>query len=218
MDEMTVVDIVSEWLESQGYGGLYNDADADGHGCGCILGDLMLCGGDQSTCEPAYAFECWRCAWGGVCGKRGEGCEWMTSTDKDFCEPDYMVAAPAASLAAQSAALPACAPLTVGEMLGIKFLSGDDIHSSAHAQIGIGEAPEFALKVEAGEVFISVDQMAELIAKAIKDSTPKPKPAALAMQPPAKEVCQNTAKNNSASRMLKEDRTAEYMRYLGYGA
>ena len=31
----------------------------------------------------------------------------------------------------------------------------------------------------------------------------------------AKAPCQNTAKNNPASRMLKEDRTAEYMRFLG---
>lgn len=31
-----------------------------------------------------------------------------------------------------------------------------------------------------------------------------------------KEVCQNTAKTESVSRMLKEDRTAEYTRFLGF--
>lgn len=44
------------------------------------------------------------------------------------------------------------------------------------------------------------------------------KAAALAMPLPAKEVCQNTAKTEPASRVLKEDRTAEYIRFLEYGA
>lgn len=185
MSEMNVRDMVRDWLEDSEFDGLYNDC-----GCGCVLGDLMPCDGDQSTCEPAYVFDCWRCAWGGVCGKRGEGCEWMTSTDKDFCEPDYMVAAPASASASQSAALPACASLTVGEVVHVVG------YPDWHAQGGIGEAPEGALKAEPGEVFIPIADVAEVIAKAIKDSAPKPRPAALAMPLPAKEVCQNTAKTD----------------------
>lgn len=121
-------------------------------------------------------------------------------------------AASAAGSAAQSAALPACAPLTVGDVVHVAG------YPDWHAQGGIGEAPEGALKAEPGEVFIPIADVAEVIEKAIKDSAPKPKPAALAMPLPSKEVCQNTAKSETASRVLNEDRTAEYMRYLEYGA
>lgn len=58
--------------------------------------------------------------------------------------------------------------MTVGEMLGIKFLNGSDVADGA-----------------------LVD---------------------------AKKVCQNTAKSERASRVLKEDRTADYIRFLEYGA
>ena len=115
----------------------------------------------------------------------------------------------------KSAALPACAPLTVGEaVFGVDCANAPDWY----AQGGIGEAPEDALKIEPGEVIMPIADMAEVIAKAIADTAPKPKPAALAMPLPAKEVCQNTAKTEPASRVLKEDRTAEYIRFLEYGA
>lgn len=116
-------------------------------------------------------------------------------------------AAPAAVSAVQNAALPACASMTVGEVVHAAGYPG------WHAQGGIGGAPEGALKAEPGEVLITAADVAEAIAKAVKDSAPKPKPAAIAT-----EVCQNTAKSERASRVLKEDRTAEYMRCLEYGA
>lgn len=85
------------------------------------------------------------------------------------------------------AALLSCAPLTVGEVVYGPYW---------YAQGGIGEAPEGALKAEPGERFVDLFG----ILKGDSDE---------------KEVCQNTAKNNPASRMLEEDRTAEYMRFLG---
>ena len=182
MNAPDVKKIVEEWLEGEGYEGLYNEA-----GCGCQLSELALCGEMTQNCEAAYLFDCSRCAKRPSCDIADEEQPYLMSTDKDFCEPDYTVAAPAAAFAADGAALPACAPLTVGEAVF-------------------------------GEVIMPIADMAEVIAKAIADTAPKPKPAALAMPLPAKEVCQNTAKTEPASRVLKEDRTAEYIRFLEYGA
>ncbi len=55
---MTVKEIVAGWLKEHGYDGLYCDE------CGCIIDDLMPCGGlgmtnwDVSQCEPGYRFPC----------------------------------------------------------------------------------------------------------------------------------------------------------------
>lgn len=201
---------VEEWLEGEGYGGLYNEAE-----CGCRLCDLAPCGEMSQNCEAAFLFDCSRCAKRQSCDAADEEQPWLMSTSRDFCTPDYMVAEPSAACAAENAALPACAPLTVGEaVFGVDCANAPDWY----AQGGIGEAPEDALKIEPGELFMPIADVAEAIAKAIKDSAPKPKPAALAMPLPAKEVCQNTAKTEPASRVLKEDRTAEYIRFLEFGA
>ena len=204
MNAPDVKKIVEEWLEGEGYEGLYNEA-----GCGCQLSELALCGEMTQNCEAAYLFDCSRCAKRPSCDIADEEQPYLMSTDKDFCEPDYTVAAPAAAFAADGAALPACAPV-----FGVDCANAPDWY----AQGGIGEAPEDALKIEPGEVIMPIADMAEVIAKAIADTAPKPKPAALAMPLPAKEVCQNTAKTEPASRVLKEDRTAEYIRFLEYGA
>lgn len=206
MNAPDVKKIVEEWLEGEGYEGLYNEC-----GCGCQLNDLAPCDEMSQNCEAAFLFDCSRCGKRPSCDIADEEQPWLMSTDKDFCEPDYTVAAPAAAFPAESAALPACAPLTVGEaVFGVDCANAPDWY----AQGGIGEAPEDALKIEPGEVFIPIADVVEAIAKAVKDSTPRT--AALAMT--AKEVCQNTAKTEPASRVLKEDRTAEYIRFLEFGA
>lgn len=208
MNAPDVKKIVEEWLEDSEYDGLASDFD-----CGCLKSDLMPCGNPAASCEPAYRFDCARCGKAGSCRRRPEGCgAWVMSGDKDFCEPDYAGVAPAAAYAAENAALPACAPPTAGDM------ERAGLPPDWYAQGGIGEAPEDALKIEPGEVILPIGCVAEAIAKAIKDSAPKPKTAALAMPLPAKEACQNTAKTEAVSRALKEDRTAEYMRFLEFGA
>lgn len=180
MNDMTVKEIVEEWLEGYGYGGLFNECGDPS--CGCILGDLMLCSGDQSTCEPAYAFFCSRCAKKKECDRRSEECEWMTSPSKDYCEPDYTAAAPAAACAAQSAALSACVPLTVGEV------ARAGLHP-LHEQGGVVEARVDALKVEPGDLFIDLFGI-------------------LKGEPPVKEACQNTAKNDDGVTIYPDIETA----------
>lgn len=125
MENMNVRDVVSEWLEGEGYEGLYNEC-GDVMGCGCILDDLMPCTGDQSSCEPAYVFFCERCGKASTCNEREEDCEWLCSTDKDFCSPVYSEPQPPHG-AAQPAPLPACEPMTVGQMFcGIDYAQGPD--------------------------------------------------------------------------------------------
>lgn len=157
MNEMSVKDMVVECLDCHGFDGLYNEA-----GCGCMLEDLAPCDEMSQNCEAAYRFDCQRCAKRPACDLADEEQPWLMAPNKDHCAPDYARAAPADCSTDQSAALPACAPLTVGEV----------VHAAGypdwHAQGGIGEAPEGA---------------------------PKPRPAALAMPLPEKEVCQNTAKS-----------------------
>lgn len=207
MNEMSVKDMVVECLDCHGYDGLYNEA-----GCGCLFADLAPCGEMSQNCEAAYRFDCQRCAKRPICRLADDEQPWLMSPSKDFCEPSYTTAAPAAVSAAQNAALPACASMTVGEVVHAAGYPG------WHAQVGIGDASGGAPKAEAGEALITAADVAEAIAKAIEDSAPKSKPAALAMPLPEKEVCQNTAKSVRASRVLKEDGTAEYMRCLEYGA
>jgi hypothetical protein len=47
---MNVKEIIEEWLKVHGYDGLCCE------NCGCIIGDLMPCGSDQSECKPG-----WKC-------------------------------------------------------------------------------------------------------------------------------------------------------------
>lgn len=48
---MTVKEIVVEYLKSRGFDGLCDGVE---DGCGCLLPDLMPCGGDGSQCTPGY--------------------------------------------------------------------------------------------------------------------------------------------------------------------
>ena len=66
MPEMTVKDIVADWLKTHGYDGLL---DVDGAGCGCTLDDFCPCG---TLCDGTPAYK-WPCAL--------EGCP-----DPDECE------------------------------------------------------------------------------------------------------------------------------------
>ena len=53
----TVGDIVNEYIETGGYGGLYCSDEP----CGCFVGDLVPCGGDFYSCAPGYRVECKVC-------------------------------------------------------------------------------------------------------------------------------------------------------------
>lgn len=49
-EEITVKDILIQWLKANGYDGLV-DQDCE---CGCRGDDLMLCAGPCDTCRPGY--------------------------------------------------------------------------------------------------------------------------------------------------------------------
>lgn len=45
---MTIKEILAKWLADNGYDGLAYD------GCGCAIGELMMCEAPCEYCEPAY--------------------------------------------------------------------------------------------------------------------------------------------------------------------
>ena len=45
----TVIDMVTDYLKSNGFDGLHNDDE-----CGCKVGDLAPCNSDFSRCKPGY--------------------------------------------------------------------------------------------------------------------------------------------------------------------
>ena len=49
MSELTVRDILRQWLEANGYGGLYDDNE-----CGCAVDNLIPCDGPCYPCHPGY--------------------------------------------------------------------------------------------------------------------------------------------------------------------
>lgn len=51
----TVKEIIKEYLEKNGYGGLYG---ADCHDCACSLDDLMTCDEPGVDCTPGYRGAC----------------------------------------------------------------------------------------------------------------------------------------------------------------
>ena len=70
-DEITVKDILEQWLKANGYGGLV-DQDSE---CGCLADDLCLCGGPCDTCRPGYK------------GPDMDGeCEWMIYPTRQAAE------------------------------------------------------------------------------------------------------------------------------------
>jgi len=64
----TAKDIVEKYLLDNGYDGLYSDYE-----CGCLIGDLMPCGGESfSGCQPGYKTRC-------DCGEH----DWHVSKTRD---------------------------------------------------------------------------------------------------------------------------------------
>lgn len=52
-NELTVKDIVADWLQTHGFGGLY-----DGNECGCSIDDgLFVCDECPDQCHPGYLVE-----------------------------------------------------------------------------------------------------------------------------------------------------------------
>lgn len=50
---LSIVTIVEEYLESNGYDGLFSDCE-----CACRIGNLMPCGETYGDCEAGYLQEC----------------------------------------------------------------------------------------------------------------------------------------------------------------
>lgn len=194
MCKTNVRDIVCEWLEDSEFDGLVSDFD-----CGCLKSDLMPCGNPAANCEPAYRFDCARCSKAHCCHLHTESCgAWVMSGDKDFCEPDYMAAAPAVGSAAQNAALPACAPLTVGEV------ARAGLEPEWHAQDGFTEHVADGIKVEIGEVLVPLPMMIEAVKAAI-DKVLVPKDTSAEAE---KQLCQNTAKTDEETTWYPDVETA----------
>lgn len=174
----TVRDIVLEYLEDSDFDGLFND-----YGCGCQIDDLIPCGSTCEGCEPAYRFDCARCAKQGLCDKQIEDGDWVMSPSKDYCHPDYIVSGRGLQDVVTPSTLPAVASMTVGEMVyGIDWAKGPDMMACTN-----GAEP----------------------------ASPRDGDGIAGNQ--QEGLCQNPAKTDRVSRVLKEDRTAEYMRYLEYG-
>ena len=64
----TVKEIIKEYLEKNGYDGLWNGNAP----CGCLKDDLNPCGEPFDECSPGYKGAC-------TCG---EGCDWDIYGDK----------------------------------------------------------------------------------------------------------------------------------------
>ena len=59
----TVREIIKEWLENNGYDGLYYDGE-----CGCMLDDLAPCCGDEiMDCQAGYKTKCTNNGCDGAC-------------------------------------------------------------------------------------------------------------------------------------------------------
>ena len=46
-----VIDIIRDYLKTNGYDGLFHDSD-----CGCKIDDLAPCGECMDDCEPGYLY------------------------------------------------------------------------------------------------------------------------------------------------------------------
>ena len=53
MSSVTVIDIVKEFLRSEGFDGLYNPGM-----CSCALPDIVPCGTVQTWCRPGWVMPC----------------------------------------------------------------------------------------------------------------------------------------------------------------
>ena len=76
---MNVRDIVSEWLQSHGYDGLYS-ADE----CGCLMDNLMPCEEGLTDCKPGYKIihDGNGCNPGVECDEVCDGGDWCISSHK----------------------------------------------------------------------------------------------------------------------------------------
>ncbi len=52
MSKKTIKEMAKEWLEENGYDGLYNE------GCGCQLNDLMPCSEYYHDCQAGWKVPC----------------------------------------------------------------------------------------------------------------------------------------------------------------
>ena len=64
-----VEDIVINYLKDNGFDGLCTD------GCGCVVNDLVPCGGPFESCKPGYRVA-------GCTPACGEGCDFHVTTVK----------------------------------------------------------------------------------------------------------------------------------------
>lgn len=97
---MDIGDIVSEYLFTNGFGGLHNDD------CGCFCEELFPCGEGCDKCEPAYKVpaHCDTCEVD--CESRGEkGIEWCLTTKKPAAEKRVEACPPDVQQLKQSIAL-----------------------------------------------------------------------------------------------------------------
>ena len=49
-EDYTVAHILREWLEQNGFNGLY----CEDTGCGCAFDDFIPCGAPHTICQPGY--------------------------------------------------------------------------------------------------------------------------------------------------------------------
>ena len=81
----TVIEIVAEYLEANGYGGLFHNGD-----CGCELNDLAPCCEALTDCEAGYRVV-------GCDAQCGQGCDWHICRSKEVDEtstPDTTIEGP----------------------------------------------------------------------------------------------------------------------------
>ncbi len=211
MEEATVKAIVEEWLEDSEFDGLYNEA-----GCGCLLEDLAPCDEMSQHCEAAYRFECQRCAKRSTCDLAEDDQPWLMAPNKGFCKPVYASDAPAAACASMNAALPACAPMTVGEaVFGVDHTSAQECAQGApqYTAGGIFNSVDEGVMVEAGEWIIPLSMAEKLFpggsakyGEAVYeiDQARSDHEAAVVK----KMVCQNTAKTDEETTWYPDVETA----------
>ena len=67
---MNVKKIVKEWLEKNGYDGIYCIGE-----CACLKNDLMPCDGYSADCKPGYKRD--------AIGEEKEAYDWMMEATKN---------------------------------------------------------------------------------------------------------------------------------------
>lgn len=70
---MTVKEIIEKHLKENGFDGLAGDE------CGCLLEDLVSCGGPFDNCVPGIKIDCPTCDKTLNCHYCGEGFDWVVA-------------------------------------------------------------------------------------------------------------------------------------------